>query len=119
MDQTADPFTAKRRASRVGFELMVRCKHGPARATVMLKDMTRFGARIEGLAAPEVGEAISLMLPGEAPRLAFVMWTREGASGLEFGDPLHSETFDAMIRDYAVGLQPPPAPRARAVRVAA
>jgi len=119
MDQTADLFAPKRRSARIGFELMVRCKQGAARSTVMLKDMTRFGARIEGLIAPEPGEAISLMLPGEPPRLAFVMWTRGGASGLEFGDPLPAESFDAMIRDYAIGRQPWPPRPAPKVRAAA
>jgi hypothetical protein len=117
MDQTADLFANRRRAARIGFEMMVRCKHGPARSTVMLKDMTRHGARIEGLMAPELGEAISLMLPGETPRLAFVMWTRGGAAGLEFGEPLTRDSFEAMIRDYAVGRQPMsvlPAPTIRA-----
>ena len=110
MNQTHDPFTARRRAPRVGFEMMVRCKHGLTRSTVMLKDMTCFGARIEGLHAPREGEAISLMLPGEAPRLAFVMWSTGTAAGLEFGDPLPATVFDAMIRDYAVGSQILPAP---------
>ena len=87
MELTADLFATKRRAVRVGFELMVRCKVGALRSTVMLKDMTRSGARIEGLDHPHEGEAISLILPGQAPRLAFVMWSRGGASGLEFADP--------------------------------
>jgi len=121
MDQTADRFASKRRAPRVGFELMVRCKHGPVRSTVMLKDMTCHGARIEGLHAPLEGEAISLMLPGQAPRLAFVMWARGGAAGLEFGDPLPDDVFDALIRDYAIGCPSPPTPMpaARQVRAAA
>jgi hypothetical protein len=121
MDQSAEHFTGKRRAPRVGFELMVRCKHGVVRSTVMLKDMTCHGARIEGLHAPLEGEAISLMLPGQAPRLAFVMWARGGAAGLEFGDPLPADVFDALIRDYAIGRQPLPAPPppARPVRAAA
>jgi hypothetical protein len=72
----------------------------------MLKDMTRYGARIEGITSPEIGEAITLMLPGQPARMAFVMWTRGTTSGLEFGDPLHAEIFDAMIRDFAIGRQP-------------
>jgi hypothetical protein len=110
----ADINASKRRAPRVGFELLVRCKQGAARSTVMLKDMTRFGARIEGLANPFEGEAISLILPGEAPRLAFVMWTSGGAAGLEFGDPLPGDVFAAMIRDYAIGQVIPPVPPAPA-----
>ena len=121
MDQTSDPFTARRRAPRVGFELMVRCKHGLSRSTVMLKDMTNFGARIEGLDSPVEGEAISLMLPGEAPRLAFVIWSTGAAAGLEFADPLSAEVFEAMKRDHALGSQPLPAlePPLRQVRAAA
>ena len=110
MDHTADIYAGQRRAPRVGFELMVRCNQGASRSTVMLKDMTRFGARIEGLVRPVEGEAISLILPGEAPRLAFVMWTNGSTAGLEFGDPLPGELFTAMIRDYAIGQVPPPPP---------
>jgi hypothetical protein len=106
------PFANLRRAARIGFELLVRCKHGLVRSTVMLHDLTRFGARIDGLRAPLEGEAISLMLPGEAPRLAFVMWARGSAAGLEFADPLAPDLFDALIRDYAIGNQPPPQPSA-------
>ncbi len=111
MDQSDEIFGSKRRAPRVGFELLVRCKHGTVRSTVMLRDMTRYGARIEGLMFPREGEAIGLILPGEAPRLAFVMWARGGSAGLEFGDPLPGDVYDAMIRDYAIGRQPePPSP---------
>jgi hypothetical protein len=115
----ANPFDGRRRAPRVGIELMVRCKHGRVRSTVMLKDMTRFGARIEGLHALEEGEAISLMLPDEAPRLAFVMWTGAAVAGLEFADPLPPHRFDALIRDFAIGCQPAPVPPPGPIRAAA
>ncbi|EGD57439.1 hypothetical protein Y88_3749 [Novosphingobium nitrogenifigens DSM 19370] len=97
------PDTFRRRAPRVGFELPVRCKHGLVRSTVMLKDMTRFGARIEGVELPRLGEPITLLLPGQAARMAFVVWARGRTSGLEFGDPLHQQVFDDLIRDYAIG----------------
>ena len=109
MDQTPDQFAAKRRAPRVGFELPVRCKNGLLRTTVMLKDMTRFGARIEGIDATEIGEAITLLLPGQSPLIAFVVWIHGKTSGLEFGAPLLPETFDTLISDYAIGQAPPPA----------
>jgi hypothetical protein len=69
----------------------------------MLKDMTRFGARIEGVELPRLGEPITLLLPGQAARMAFVVWARGRTSGLEFGDPLHQQVFDDLIRDYAIG----------------
>jgi len=119
MDQTADIFATKRRAPRVGFELPVRCKHGLVRSTVMLKDMTRFGARIEGIDATEVGEAITLLLPGQAALMAFVVWISGKTSGLEFGAPLACDTFDTLISDYAIGLAPQPAPPVRTTRAAA
>jgi hypothetical protein len=119
MDQTADIFASKRRAPRVGFELPVRCKHGLTRFTAMLKDMTRFGARIEGIDATEVGEAITLLLPGQAARMAFVVWINGKTSGLEFGDPLAPEMFDTLIGDYAIGHAPQPAPPPRPIRAAA
>lgn len=106
---TIDPTSAiQRRAARIGFELPVRCKHGLTRSTVMLKDMTRFGARIEGLIAPIEGELVSLLLPDEPARMAFVMWSSGRSAGVEFGDPLPQRVFDALIRDYAIGATPPP-----------
>ena len=112
MDLHDDTFGGKRRAPRIGFELMVRCSHGASRSTVMLKDMTRYGARIDGLTAPEPGEAVMLMLPGMAARMAFVMWTDGHASGLEFADPIDEGAFAEIICDFAIGLPPalPPAP---------
>jgi hypothetical protein len=110
MDQATDQIASKRRAPRVGFELPVRCKHGLVRSTVMLKDMTPFGARIEGINATEIGEAITLLLPGQSPLTAFVVWIHGTTSGLEFGAPLPDETFDALISDYAIGHAPSTAP---------
>lgn len=91
-----------RRASRIGFELPVRCSLSLTRSTVMLKDMNRFGARIEGIDAGRVGEPITLLLPGQAARMAFIVWSRGMSSGLEFADPLHEGVFETLIRDYAI-----------------
>ena len=110
VDQAIDQFGPKRRAPRVGFELPVRCKNGLSRTTVMLKDMTRFGARIEGINATEIGEAITLLLPGQSALTAFIVWIHGRTSGLEFAAPLLPETFDTLISDYAIGRTPPPAP---------
>lgn len=119
MDQTTGPQDTKRRMPRLGCEMIVRCKQGLTRSTLMLKDMTRFGARIEGLDAPREGEVISVMLPGQAPRMAFVMWAKGSMAGLEFGDPLDTGTFEGLIRDYALGCQPHAAPAAASLGVAA
>lgn len=93
----------ERRARRVGFELPVRCKHGLVRSTVMLKDLTTHGARIEGIPRQRIGESITLFLPGLAPKTAFVMWSEDKTSGLEFELPLHENVFATLVSDFAIG----------------
>jgi hypothetical protein len=97
-----DPINL-RRAWRVGFELPVRCKHGLVRSTVMLKDMTTHGARIEGIPRQRIGEALTLFLPGLAPKTAFVVWSEPKTAGLEFELPLHQDVFATMVADFAIG----------------
>lgn len=92
-----------RRERRFGVELPVRCKHGLLRKTVMLKDLTQHGARIEGLGKLRIGEPITLLLPALQPKLAFVAWSDESASGLEFERPLHEDVFARLIADFAIG----------------
>jgi hypothetical protein len=92
-----------RRAKRIGFELPVRCKHGLVRSTVMLKDLTTHGARIEGIPKQRIGESILLFLPDLSPKTAFVVWSEEKTSGLEFELPLHENVFATLVADYAIG----------------
>ena len=92
-----------RRFPRIGVELPVRVKHGVVRSTVMLKDLTPYGARIEGMDKQRIGEPIMLMLPGLKPKLAFVAWSEPMTSGLEFDHPLHEDVFAALVSDFAVG----------------
>lgn len=107
LDSQGHDFGGQRRATRIGVELPVRCKHGLIRSTVMLKDLTPFGARIEGIGHQREGEPITLMLPGLARAMtAFVMWSESTASGLEFDTPLGADDFAALIADYAIGQMP-------------
>jgi hypothetical protein len=92
-----------RRTRRVGFELPVRCKHGLVRSTVMLKDLTTHGARIEGIPRQRIGESVLLFLPSLAPKTAFVVWSEEKTSGLEFELPLHEKVFATLVADFAIG----------------
>lgn len=92
-----------RRARRVGFELPVRCKHGLTRSTVMLKDMTTHGARIEGIPRQRIGDSVTLFLPELAPKLAFVVWSKDKTSGIEFELPLHETVFANLVADFAIG----------------
>ena len=102
-DRDAEQDTPLRRTPRVGFELPVRCKHGLTRQTVMLKDLTPYGARIEGLDKQRIGEPITLMMPGLRAKTAYVVWSEPMASGLEFDHPLHDSVFDTLVTNFAIG----------------
>lgn len=102
IDVSSPEYEAKRRAPRVGIELPVRCKHGTKRSTVMLKDLNPFGARIEGLEQLRIDEPIYLMLPDLQPKLAFVVWSRDHVSGLEFEHRLHPAVFDRLVSEFAI-----------------
>lgn len=96
-------FASQRRAARVGVELPVRCKHGLTRSTVMLKDLTPYGARIEGIGSQRIGDVITLMLPGLKAKTAYVVWCEASTTGIEFDHPLHGAVFDSLVSDYAIG----------------
>ena len=68
----------------------------------MLKDLNQYGARIEGLEKLRIDEPIYLMLPGLQPKLAFVVWSRERVSGLEFEHRLHDEVFERLVSEFAI-----------------
>ncbi|MEO0032379.1 MAG: hypothetical protein RIS94_2137 [Pseudomonadota bacterium] len=96
-------LASQRRAARVGIELPARCKHGLTRSTVMLKDLTPYGARIEGIGSQRIGDVVTLLLPGLKAKTAFVVWSEASTAGLEFDHPLHSSVFDSLVSDYAIG----------------
>lgn len=103
-----------RRASRIGFELPVRCKRGVLRTTVMLRDMTTHGARIDGLEHLHLDEPITLLLPGLQAKEAYVAWHKDQSAGLEFDRPLHPAVFEQLVADFALKrpLAGPELPRA-------
>lgn len=86
-----------RRHDRQPTELMVRLRRGVTRTTVVLKDLTTHGARIEGIAKMQIDEALTVQLPGLKPKLAFVAWSDGHSVGLEFDRPLCSEVFRDII----------------------
>jgi len=91
----------QRRAERVAFDLMVRYRLWGYRGTTMLKDLTPFGARIEGIGDLRIADEVTLLLPGLQAKTAAVVWVEGSALGLEFDHPLHGEVFRALVKDYA------------------
>jgi hypothetical protein len=83
-------------------EMMARFRRNIASTTVMLKDLTRFGARVEGVGALEVDEMVTLSLPACRPSLAFVAWANEHCAGLEFVEPLEDRLFAELVARYGL-----------------
>lgn len=93
----------RRREERREVHMLAHFSHGGQRSTVMLKDLTCGGARIEGIPGLEVDEAVALTLPGCKPNLAFVVWAGDHAAGLEFALPLEGKLLAELIAAHAVG----------------
>lgn len=97
-----DPqYQPPRRAERVAFDLMVRYRLWGYRGTTMLKDMTPYGARVEGLNDVRLGGEVTILLPGLQAKSATAMWVEGSAAGIEFDHPLHGEVFKALVKDFA------------------
>ncbi|MBS0254772.1 MAG: hypothetical protein JSS36_06065 [Proteobacteria bacterium] len=96
------------RGQRIAFDVAVRYRQGSSRATVLLRNLTREGARIEGVGHLRVGDVAMIQLPGLAPKAAKVAWRREHAAGFEFERPLHPDIFDKLVEKHAI-------PRARLI----
>lgn len=94
---------AERRHQRAQVEMMARFRRDLASSTVMLKDLTPYGARIEGIGALQIDEAVSLALPGCRPVIAFVAWANDHCAGLEFAEPLDSSVFAELVAQYGLG----------------
>jgi hypothetical protein len=95
-----------RRERREPVEMMARIRHDIATVTVMLKDITPRGARVEGIGPLEKDDAVFLMLPGLAPKLAFVAWSRGLGAGLEFAEPLDHGVFSGLVADFGRKAEP-------------
>ncbi len=92
----------ERREARRNVEMLARIRRGTSTTMVMLKDLTRSGARIEGIGDLTPDEAVSLGLPGMRPQLAFVAWSNGHGAGLEFAEPLRSGAFEELVETFGL-----------------
>ncbi len=90
------------RAQRVAFDIAVRYRQASRRSTVLLRNLTVEGARLEGVAGLRTGDVAMIQLPTLAPKSAKVSWTRGDAAGFRFERPLHPDVLDMLLRDHAV-----------------
>lgn len=92
-----------RRSERERVEMIAHFRRNLANNAVMLKDLTCFGAKIEGIGHMEPDEAVSLTLPGCRPMLAFVAWADDHSAGLEFADPLQNAVLADLVARFGMG----------------
>lgn len=103
MAQYDDSESVGRREARERVEMLAKFRRGIVSITVMLKDLTPFGAKIEGVGHLDTDEAVSLTLPGCRPAMAFVAWSNEHCAGLEFADTLDGDVFSDLVSRYGLG----------------
>mgnify|MGYP000967719277 CR=1 FL=1 len=90
------------RGQRIAFDLAVRYRQGGTRSTVLLRNLTREGARIEGATGLRVGDVAMIQLPTLSPKAAKVSWVRGDAAGFQFERALHPDIFEALVHDHAI-----------------
>ena len=90
------------RGQRVAFDLAVRYRQGGTRATVLLRNLTREGARLDGVPGGRPGDVAMIQLPTLAPKAAKVSWVRGDAAGFQFERALHPDVFEILVHEHAV-----------------
>jgi hypothetical protein len=95
------PGAWHRRAERHAIDLLARYACKGLRGTVLLKDLTHEGARIEGLEALRQGDGLTLLLPDAPPVEATVAWAVGRAAGLKFDEAIAEEELLRIVRDFA------------------
>lgn len=104
----SDGGAGERRHPRAAVEMLARFRRGITSSTVMLKDLTPLGARVEGVGALEPDEFVSLALPGCRPSMAFVAWANDHCAGLQFVEPLSTAQFEDLACRYGLAADVPP-----------
>ncbi|WP_298195524.1 hypothetical protein [Novosphingobium sp.] len=97
-----------RRAERIAFDMLVRYSWRGQRGTTLVKDLTRFGARIEGISGLRKEDWLTLLLPDVQPIDAEIAWVAGTSAGLAFDSAVPLEAFDSLVRNFATGGCPPP-----------
>ncbi|GAB7555314.1 hypothetical protein NRB_48310 [Novosphingobium sp. 11B] len=96
-----------RRHAREQVEMLARFRRDLASHTIVLKDLTPLGARIESVGPLEIDEVIALTLPECRPMIAFVAWTNGNGAGLEFVHPLPDDLFAELVSQYGLTSEDP------------
>lgn len=89
--------TGGRRVDRRCYDGQIQFRKGVKRATVKLRDISQFGARVSGVFLVHEGDHFYLTLPGLAPVEARVAWVAQFEFGCEFVKPLNPVIVEAIV----------------------
>ena len=101
----------QRRAERVAFDMLVRYAWRGQRATALVKDLTRFGARIEGVSGLRKGDWLTVLLPECQPIDAEIAWVDGRSAGLAFDSAVPAAAYQDLVRNFATSRPQPDAPQ--------
>jgi len=101
-----DDIFIQPRAERISFDMLVRYRNLGNRATVLLKNLTTGGARVEGIEGLRYGDMITLLLPSLKPKDAYVVWVKGQSAGIAFERPLHPNVFATLARKHGTPCEP-------------
>ncbi|HOB13493.1 MAG TPA: PilZ domain-containing protein [Novosphingobium sp.] len=90
--------TGGRRSDRHSFSAEVQFRAGNRRANVRVQDISKFGARIEGVFLVHEGDHFFVKLTGMESIEARVAWVEDFQFGCEFEKPLNDAVLDALLR---------------------
>lgn len=99
-----------RRAERIAFDMLARYAWHGQRGTALVKDLTQFGARIEGIDTLATGDWLTLLLPDLRPIAATIAWTDGRSAGLSFATAIPAGPYARLVRDFATGRSEPLVP---------
>lgn len=88
--------TGGRRAERTAFECSVQFRSGTRRANVMVRDISRLGARISGVFLVHEDDRLFVKLGNLEPIEARVAWVSDFEFGCEFLRPLNEVILETI-----------------------
>ncbi len=92
--------TGGRRSERVSFDAEVQFRAGTRRANVRVRDISKFGARVQGVFLVHEEDHFFIKLPGMESIEARVAWVEDFEFGCEFMKPLNDVVLEALIRQH-------------------
>jgi hypothetical protein len=97
---------ARRSETRERVEIFAKFRRDRENVTIVLKDLSSGGARLEGIEGLTRDEVVTITLPGRKPMIAFVAWASGMSAGVEFADALTEEIYTFLVDNYALGRRP-------------